>query len=432
MKDSTRNAKASAKQFSEILERDPGLLDLIAIRAHGKTAFDDLHKRLGAMLVESILQAEREEYTGADHRPKEPGFYKWGYQQGSVFIGDQKQKIQKPRAIRDGAEFVSPTYEKLKDSGVFSEELLAKLMAGISGRQYKATVIKATEAFGVSPSSVSRHFVKASAKKLKEFVERDLSRFEPFAILMDTVHRGGVAFIVALGIDRFGVKQVLGFWEGATENSTITLQLFEDLERRKLKLSDEILYLTDGGSGVIKALRDKFGEKLIHQRCTIHKNNNIQRHLAKKYRKKASEKFTTALKHTSYKDAKDELLKMESWLRGVNPSAANSLLEGLEEVLTLHRLRVPEELRKVLKSTNGIENLFSTTRHREKNLKNYNPMYRGKPVKKGLSQRWLATVLLTAESGFRKVKGFENIGTVISAIKKLHQEIFDNKNKIAA
>lgn len=432
MKDSTRNAKASAKQFSEILERDPGLLDLIAIRAHGKTAFDDLHKRLGAMLVESILQAEREEFTGADHRPKEPGFYKWGYQQGSVFIGDQKQKIQKPRAIRDGAEFVSPTYEKLKNSGVFSEELLAKLMAGISARQYKATVIKATEAFGVSPSSVSRHFVKASAKKLKEFVERDLSRFEPFAILMDTVHRGGVAFIVALGIDRFGVKQVLGFWEGATENSTITLQLFEDLERRKLKLSDEILYLTDGGSGVIKALRDKFGENLIHQRCTIHKNNNIQRHLAKKYRKKASEKFTTALNHTSYKDAKAELLKMESWLREINPSAANSLLEGLEEVLTLHRLRVPEELRKVLKSTNGIENLFSTTRHREKNLKNYNPMYRGKPVKKNLSQRWLATVLLTAESGFRKVKGFENIGTVVMNIKKLQQEIFDNKNKVAA
>lgn len=237
---------------------------------------------------------------------------------------------------------------------------------------------------------------------------------------------------MALGIDRFGVKQVLGFWEGATENSTITLQLFEDLERRKLKLSDEILYLTDGGSGVIKALRDKFGENLIHQRCTIHKNNNIQRHLAKKYRKKASEKFTTALNHTSYKDAKAELLKMESWLREINPSAANSLLEGLEEVLTLHRLRVPEELRKVLKSTNGIENLFSTTRHREKNLKNYNPMYRGKPVKKNLSQRWLATVLLTAESGFRKVKGFENIGTVVMNIKKLQQEIFDNKNKVAA
>jgi transposase-like protein len=432
MKNSTRNSKVSAKQFNEILLRDPGLLDLMAIREQGKTAFDDLHKRLGVMLVESILQVEREEVTGADHRPKEAGFYKWGYQQGSVFIGDQKQKMRKPRAILNGAEYISPTYERLKESGVFSDELLAKLMAGISARQYKSTVTRAAEAFGVSPSSVSRHFVRASTKKLKEFVERDLSTFSPFAILIDTVHRGGVAFIVALGIDTKGKKQALGFWEGATENSTITLKLFEDLEKRNLRLTDEILFITDGGSGVIKALGDKFGERLIHQRCTIHKDRNIQRHLAKKYRDRAHEMFTTALKHSKYKDAKAELLKMESWLRGINPSAANSLLEGLEEVLTLHRVRVPEELRKVLKSTNGIENLFSTTRHREKNLKNYNPNYNGKPVKKNLSQRWLATVLLTAETGFRTVKGYQEINTVIANIKKYHKEIFDNKNKVAA
>ena len=432
MKNSTRTSKVAAKQFNEILLSEPGLFDLLAIREQGKLAFDDLHKRLGVMLVESILQVEREEVTGANHHPKEAGYYKWGYQQGSVFIGDQKHKLQKPRAILNGVEYVSPTYEKLKESGVFSEELLAKLMAGISARQYKSTVTKAAEAFGVSPSSVSKHFVKASAKKLKEFVERDLSDFTPFAILIDTVHRGGIAFIVALGINTSGKKQVLGFWEGATENSTITLKLFEDLERRKLRLTDEVLLITDGGSGVIKALRDKFGENLIHQRCTIHKDRNIQRHLAKKYRKQAHDKFKRALAHASYKDAKSELLKLEQWLRGINPSAANSLLEAMEEVLTLHKLQVPEELRRVLTSTNGIENLFSTTRHREKNLKNYNPNYRGKPVKKNLSQRWLATVFLTAETGFRKVKGFEDIKVVITNIKKLHKEIFDRKNKLAA
>jgi transposase-like protein len=432
MKDSTRNSKIAAKQFHKILSQSPGLFDLLAIQEQGKMAFDGLHKRLGAMLVESILQIEREELTGPNHRPREAGFYKWGYQQGSVFIGDQKQRMRKPRFIRDGVEFTSPTYDKLKESGAFSEELLAKLMAGISARQYKSTVTKAAEAFGVSAGSVSRHFVKASAKRLKEFAERDLSGFTPFAMLIDTVHRGGVAFIVALGIDTVGDKKVLGYWEGATENSEITLKLFEDLEKRKLNLTDEVLFMTDGGSGVIKALRNKFGDKLIHQRCTIHKDRNIQKHLAKKYRKKAHTMFKDALDHATYTDAKAELLKMEKWLRGINPSAANSLLEALEEILTLHVLKVPEALRRVLKSTNGIENLFSTTRHREKNLKNYSPLYRGKPVKKDLSQRWLATVFLKAETGFRKVKGFEDIPGVILNIRKLHQEIFDNKNKLAA
>lgn len=53
--------------------------------------------------------------------------------------------------------------------------------------------------------------------------------------------------------------------------------------------------------------------------------------------------LTEALKHASYKDAKAELLKLEQWLRGINQSAANSLLEALEEVLMMHRLQVPEE-----------------------------------------------------------------------------------------
>jgi putative transposase len=432
MKNTTRTSKLAAKEIGEVLKREPGLLNLLAIQSLGKSAFDDLHKKLGVMLAETILQNEREEITGLDHRPKEAGFYKWGYQQGSIYIGDQKEKIRKPRALLKGVEFESPVYQKLKDSGVFSEELLAKLMAGISARQYGTTVKMAAEAFGVSPSSISRHFVKASAKKFKEFTERSLREFIPFAVLMDTVHRGGLAFIVALGIDINGKKQVLGFWEGATENSEITLQLLSDLEKRNLNLTDTVIYITDGGSGVIKALRGKFGDKLIHQRCTLHKDRNIQRHLAKRYRSRAHDMFKTALGHLKYEDARCELLRLEKWLRGINPSAANSLLEALEEILVVHKLQVPEELRKVLSTTNGIENLFSTTRHREKNLKNYSPLYRGKPVKKNLSQRWLATVLLSAESGFRKVKGFEDIAAVIENIKKLHKEIIDNKNTIAA
>lgn len=432
MKDTTKKSKQAARQISGIFENDPSLLDMFAIRQFGKSAFDDLHKRLGVMIVESIFQMEREELTGPDYNPKTSDIYKWGYQGGSVFIGDQKAKVRRPRIQGPDGEMPIPSYEKLKESGVFSDELMAKLMAGISGRQYKSTVTKAAEAFGVSPSSVSRHFVKASAKKLKDFVERDLSNFEPFAIMLDTVHRGGVAFIVALGINTVGEKKVLGFWEGATENSTIAVELFNDLEKRKLRLTDRVIFITDGGSGIIKALRDRFGKHLLHQRCTIHKNRNVQRHLAKKYRAKAKVMFTKAIEHASYADAKAELLKMEKWLRGINPSSANSLLEGLEEILTLHRLNVPEELRRILSTTNGIENLFSTTRHREKNIKNYSPNYRGKPVKEKLSQRWLATVFLTAETGFRKVKGFADIKNVQANIEKSRQQIVDTENRKAA
>ena len=233
------------------------------------------------------------------------------------------------------------TYEQLKNRGGFSEELLSKVLRGMSSRKYEETVTEAGKAFGVTPSSVSRHLVEATAKQLKQFRERSLEEFPVFAMYLDTVHRGGQAFVVALGVDREGKKLPLGFWEGATENHEICEELLEELERRGLKLSKQVIWVTDGGGGIIKALKGRYGKKLIHQRCTLHKDRNIQRHLPKRYRKRAHHLFATALEQNSYKDAKKMLQEFERWLRGINESAADSLLEALEEVLTLHRQRSP-------------------------------------------------------------------------------------------
>ena len=165
---------------------------------------------------------------------------------------------------------------------------------------------------------MSRHLVEATATRLKQFQERRLEDFSLFAMYLDTVHRGGQAFVVALGVDREGKKLPLGFWEGATENHEICEELLSELERRGLKLSKRVLWVTDGGGGIIKALKDRYGKKLIHQRCTLHKDRNIQRHLPKRYRKQAHHHFATALEQNSYKDAKKMLQEFERWLRDIN------------------------------------------------------------------------------------------------------------------
>ena len=121
------------------------------------------------------------------------------------------------------------------------------------------------------------------------------------------VHRGGQAFVVALGVDLEGKKLPLGFWEGATENHEICEELLEGLERRGLKLSKRVLWVTDGGGGIIKALKDRYGKKLIHQRCTLHKDRNIQRHLPKRYRKQAHHLFATALEQNSYRGREEDV-----------------------------------------------------------------------------------------------------------------------------
>lgn len=410
MKETTRKRKKAIVGFKEACGKQWMIEQLYRVYESGKQGFDSMMMKLGKMMAETIMYIDREEVAGPDYAPFSPDVRKWASQGGSVYIGDQKiKKVERPRLRGPEGEITLQSYQKLKEAGGFSDELLAKVLRGMSCRKYKETVTEAAEAFGVSASAVSAHIIEATAKNLREFKERSLSSFAPFAIFLDTVHRGGEAFIVGLGIDVKGEKMPLGFWQGATENHEICEALLADMERRGLKISRRIVWVTDGGKGIIKTLKERFGKKLIHQRCAIHKDRNIQKHLAKKYRKEAHRRFMTALEQNAYEDARRMLLDMEKWLRGINESAADSLLEAMEEVLTLHRLKVPALLRKTLYSTNPIESMFSKVRDAEGNIKRY---------RKGeMTQRWLAAVLLYAEKGFRRIKGFAAIPDVIRNIE---------------
>jgi len=378
---------------------------LYRIISNGKQGFDALMMSIGRMIAEVIMYVDREEIAGPDYAPISPAVRKWASQSGSIYVGDQKLRVEHPRLRGPHGEISLASYQQLKEPGRFSEELLMKVLRGISCQKYGETVVEAAQAFGVSASSISQHVIAATEKQLREFKERSLSAFSPFAIFLDTIHRGGEAFIVGLGLDIAGEKKALGFWQGATENHELCEELLADLERRGLVLSRKIIWVTDGGTGIIKALKERFSKKLIHQRCTIHKDRNIQRHLAKKYRKEAHRRFRTALEQNSYEDARQMLLDMEKWLRGINESAADSLLEAIEEILTLHRLKVPGLLRKTLHSTNPIESMFSTVRDAESNIKRYR--------NSGMMQRWLASVLLFSEKGFRRIKGYASIPGLI-------------------
>lgn len=410
MKVNTKERKKARKGFQQVYGDRALAEKMFHILKTGKRGLDSLLMELGGMVAETIMDIEREERSGPEYVPLHAGVYKWAYQPGSIYCHDQKIPVRRPRLRGPEGEIPLATYETLKKPGTFSEELLAKVLRGISERRYGETVIDTARAFGVSPSAISRRIVEVTTQRLKEFKERTLSDISVFAIFIDTIHRAGEAFTVALGIDREGHKHALGFWQGATENHEICEELLANLEKRGLVLSKHILYVTDGGKGIIKALKDRFGIKLVHQRCTIHKDRNIQRHLAKKYRKQAHNRFTEALEQNTYEDARQMLISLEKWLRGINESAADSLMEAIEELLTLHRLKVSALLRKTLTSTNPIESMFSTVRDCENNIKRYRSS--------AMSQRWLASVLLHCEKGFRRIKGYAAIPGLVAALEQ--------------
>ena len=144
------------------------------------------------------------------------------------------------------------------------------------------------------------------------------------------------------------------------------------------------------------------------------KNRNVQRHLPTQYRKAAHHQLKTALEQTSDEDTRTMLLELEAWLRAKNESAADSLLEAFEELLTLHRLKVPARLRKTLMSATPIESMFSLVRHSERNI----TRTRGRTM----LQRWLGTVLLYCEGRFNRVTGYAGIAQVIATIEAVHAE----------
>lgn len=415
MRPDTRQRKHAMAGLRAISGQDRLLGTLVRVISSGKQALDAVMLEMGRLVAESIMLIEREELAGPDYYPTHPALQKWAHEAGSVFIGDQKVKVKRPR-LRDVVQGEVPlkSYARLHATRDFSEELLEKILRGVSAQKYTETVLDAARAFGVSSSAVSQKMVALTAQNLKAFQERPLTECMPFALFLDTIHRGGEAFLVALGVDVSGQKMALGFWQGSSENHEICEALFRDLERRGLVLSRRILFVTDGGSGLRKALRERFGKKLVHQRCAIHKSRNLQRHLAKPYRKEAHRQLTTALEQTSYAEAKQMLRELEAWLRTKNESAADSLLEAFEELLTLHRLKVPTLLRKTLMSTNPIESMFSLVRHSERNIKRT----RGSLM----LQRWLGTVLLYCERQFRRVKGVAEIPQVIATIEAEYAE----------
>ena len=383
---------------------------MVRVIHSGKQALDAVMLEMGRMVAESVMLMEREEVAGPEYYPTDPAFKKWAHEQGSIYLGDQNVPVTRPRLrhVEQGAVTLQ-SYARLRSPGVFSEELLEKILRGVSAQKYADTVLNSAHAVGLSPTAISRKLVDLTAHTLKPFQERSLKDFTPFALFLDTIHRGGEAFLVALGVDVSWEKMALGLWEGSSENHELCEALFRDLEHRGLALSRRILFVTDGGSGLLKALRARFGKKLVHQRCAIHKSRNLQRHLAKLYRPEAHRRLMTALEQTSEADARRILRELEAWLRTKNESAAESLREAFEELLTLHRLKVPAVLRKTLLSTNPIQSMFSLVRHSERNIKRT----RGSRM----LQRWLGTVLLACEGRFRKVKGYAEIASVMVRIE---------------
>ena len=263
---------------------------------------------------------------------------------------------------------------------------------------------------GTSKSAVSRRFVAKTAAQLAAW-QTAARALDLVGLLIDGVHIGEHCLIVALGIAADGQKHALGLWDGSTENARVCQDLLANLQSRGLRTDRSLLVILDGSKALRKAVRATFGEAALVQRCQVHKMRNVLEYLNDRDRPWAQAILRRAYQATDVKTAQRLLLDLARRLETEYPSAAESVREGLDETLTVLTLKLSPRLRRSLATTNAAESLISRTRHVKRNVKRW----RGGQM----MLRWVAAGILEAVKGFRRLKGYADMPTLVSACARV-------------
>lgn len=372
------------------------------------------HLEMSRLMVNQIMEDIVQEKTGERYEHSSEGpkaYYRHGFNPGSVKLKDQRLPIQIPR-IRDsknGKCISIPEFEKLKNIEDPGIDVLNKILHGISTRDYKKVTQHLVESFGMSSSQVSRDFVDQSEEALKNFCERTFEDHTFVALLIDGKYLSSQQMVVALGITDKGIKIPLDFIQTSSENSRAIGQLLKRLKEKKFFFDEGLLVVIDGSKGIHKAVTDVFGKKAVIQRCQWHKRENVLSYLGEKDKVNYKIKMQNAYREPNYNKAKAILMGVHQELLKINQNAANSLLEGLEETLTLHKLGVSSVFNRSLGTTNCIENLNSQMAKYIRNVKQWS--------NSNQRQRWVAAALLELEQNLNKIHNFKNLIKLQEAIK---------------
>jgi transposase-like protein len=386
------------------MDLDDGTVSLAMIQALIPVALRALHEKLEADVV--ALAGPR--YARADAAP---AVVRWGKQAGSVFLADQKLPIHVPR-VRDRAadrEVPLATYQQCQTPRAMDVGLYRRVLGGLSCREYEAAAEAVPEAFGLGKSGVSRRFVRASARALRQLVERRHDDVEWLVLVLDGKTFAHDQLVIALGVTTTGDKRILGLVQTATENKRACAAFLRELVERGFGRTDRLLVVLDGSKGLRAAVADVFGDRAEVQRCQWHKRENVVSYLAKGEQPAWRRKLQAAYAHPTYADAKRALLRLHRELALRNESAAASLLEGLEETLTLHRLNVFPELGTSFKTTNLIESVMARVEQKTARVDRWQTSDQ--------KLRWCASALLAVEAQFRRVKHCEQLPLLIRALR---------------
>ena len=422
-------SKTDSRKIAEFLSKDGQLLlPFLDLICNTEQAVDELIDVVGKAAIEAVLLLSAQQVAG----PKQPGKVKadvgWhGRQQGVVSLSERKLRVEKPRLRKKGKgagkEVAIPAYEAMMMNSQLGLRILEILMKGVSTRHYKSILPDIAETVNVSKSQVSREFILASEKQFKQLCERRFDQTDILVIYIDGIQFGDCHVIVALGVDSGGSKHVLGLREGSSENSQVATELLNDLVERGIKPDRLRLFVIDGSKALRCAINAVYGSKNPVQRCRNHKIRNVLGYLPDDQKDQVKCAMQAAFSLEADK-GKQKLKQLAKWLEREYPSAASSLLEGLDEMFTINVLGLPKTLRRCLGSTNLIESPNSGIRSRTRRVKNWQDHE--------MVVRWVAASLLDMEKRFKRIMGYQQLWILEAKLKDMAEnEMVDAKSQVA-
>jgi putative transposase len=381
-----------------------------------------------ATLIE-MMERDATEMCGPRHgRGGDRRGHRWGRTTGKLGFHGGKVDIERPRVrARGGAEVALPSWEVAQAEDWLGRWAMNLMLINVATRRFGRAVrlpegdIAVVQGAGVSKSAVSRRFVALSAERMAEWMAADLSPLDLLAIQIDGMHISDeLTLLAAVGIDGEGTKHPLGLLEGATENAAVVQALLDNLIERGLDPNVCRLFIVDGSKALIKAIRKTFGRHTPIQRCQIHKARNIVERLPKHLHASVRKALRQAWELDDAEKAERLIRNLARRLEQVAPGVAASILEGLDEMLTVIRLGLPLPLRRSLACTNIIENMMGTIRRVCRNVKRWHDA--------SMALRWTAAAMQEAAKGFRRLKACKQLPLLRAALAARQSKHADETN----
>ena len=346
------------------------------IDQYGVKTTDDIKDMLKDLLGETIqtmLEGEIEEelgYSKYNYDEKNTQNSRNGYSPKKVRSEYGEVELNIPRDRNN--EFkpqIIPKYQR-EITGI-EGQIIALYAKGMSNRDIE-DYLKNIYGIEVSATMISKITDKI-LPEIKEWQTRQLEEVYPI-VFMDAIHysvrQDGVvikkAVYILIGINLKGEKEVLGFWIGENESSKFWLNILNEVGNRGVE--DILIISVDNLKGFSEAIKGKYPNSEI-QKCIVHQIRNSIKYVASKDMKEFTKDLKTIYKAITLEQAADNLLHLEEKWGKKYRAAIKSWQDNWEELTTY--FKYPEEIRRLIYTTNSIENFNRQLRKYTKTKSSY-------------------------------------------------------------